>query len=129
MYRSSKTIAVLASFAVLGAAPVFAGGASVPNTSTATTSLSALSTVPSGGGSGSAAKTVGGGGGTPSAGFTGMAAYHFKDSLATSYYNAGFGTPTTLNGVPARVFPYTASGASYNIVLTEAGDFAVYPAD
>ena len=136
MYNPSKSLkasAALFAATTFAATPLIAGGASVPNTSTATTSLTAVSTVPSGGGGtdSGAPKTVGGGGGTPSAGFTGMAAYHFKDSVAASYFNAGFGTPTTLNGVSARtwVVEYSKTDGPYHVVVTEAGDMAFYPAE
>ena len=126
----SKTIAIVAGFALMSATPVAAGKNSVVGTSTATTALGAVSTVPgSGGGS-----PIGSGGGSAQTGFSGPALFSVPaGSLPPSAVSAfqGFpgAAPTTLNGAPATAVSFTQGSTQYVIVVTASGAYAVYPVE
>lgn len=132
MYRSSKTIAVLASFAILGAAPLIAGPASVPNTSTATTALTATSVAPAASASaGGSPKTALGGGGSAAKGYGGPALHTSKISAASASGIAlsNQGLPTTLGGLPAQIYTAVKDGQNVYVIIDQSGNVATYPVD
>lgn len=124
MYSFSKptqAIAVIAGIALMSATPVAAGKNSVVGTSTATTALGAVATVPKSGG-GSSINT---GGGSIQTGFSGPALYAAPPGTVPRG-NYG-GTPTTLNGAPATAVRQISVYGPIFLVIAADGSVAVYP--
>ena len=126
--KVSKVRAAICVAATVAAAPLFAGGASVPNTSTATTSLTALGSVPVDTGTSSSRYISSlGGGGSIAGGYNGPAAYSGPAlSLSRSPVAKSRGRETTLNGSPALAIPATKGNLRIMIVMDEKGNSAVY---